>query len=560
MKFPLINIKHIPFSRYGCYVGITEEENRLIVYNARLRFEKCPTFEIIFLKNGNTINFTTTTTPVSCDIASEYGTAKIYMKDDNSFVICSEGIDVSINQISPGLCYGTEYSENTFRSISVEQNTYTLFHLFKGTAILSTLEEGSIERRKLTVGCVEQEIVILVKMDKTEPQIFTDEIDINKDLQDIQEEWIKFFTMITEHYLAEDNYTKITWYNLWSSFARARDVYHYDTMLMSKKFMSSVWSWDHCFNALAVCKMDPTMALQQFLAPFVLQDKNGALPDMWNPDYDIVFGVTKPPIHGWCFSKLMDNYSYSNDILEKVYDYLERWTNWWFNYRDSDHDGIPDYPQGCDCGWDNSTIFDNGYYVEAPDLCAFLVLQMKCLAKIAGKIGKDDSVWNKKADELLKKLYDHSWCEGRFVAKASGSHRFDPNPTGMLVLMPIILGEHLDKEKLERLVEILQNDFLTEHGVATESYKSSLYIDDGYWRGPIWAPTTYLIVEGLRNGGYTQLAERIGKSFCNMARNRAHGNYENFDALTGVGLKAPGYTWTASVYTLLVDEYGENKD
>jgi hypothetical protein len=30
------------------------------------------------------------------------------------------------------------------------------------------------------------------------------------------------------------------------------------------------------------------------------------------------------------------------------------------NYRDSVNDGIPDYPQGCNSGWDNSTLFDIG--------------------------------------------------------------------------------------------------------------------------------------------------------------------------------------------------------
>ena len=35
----------------------------------------------------------------------------------------------------------------------------------------------------------------------------------------------------------------------------------------------------------------------------------------------------------------------------------------------------------------------------------------------------------------------------------------------------------------------------------------------------------------------------------------AGGAYENFDALTGKGWRAPGYTWTASVFLLLMWEY-----
>ena len=41
-----------------------------------------------------------------------------------------------------------------------------------------------------------------------------------------------------------------------------------------------------------------------------------------------------------------------------------------------------------------------------------------------------------------------------------------------------------------------------------------------------------------------------------MSARKAKGNYENFDALTGLGRRAPGYTWAASVYMLLHREYG----
>ena len=118
-----------------------------------------------------------------------------------------------------------------------------------------------------------------------------------------------------------------------------------------------------------------------------------------------------------------------------------------------------------------------------------------------------------------------------------------------------MLGDILDAEKREKLVKILEDDFLTEHGLATEMPAGDKYYSDGYWRGPIWAPTTYLLVDGLRRGGYESLAKEIAKRYCRMSCKIAKGNYENFDALTGKGLRAPGYTWSASVYMLLHWEY-----
>ena len=142
------------------------------------------------------------------------------------------------------------------------------------------------------------------------------------------------------------------------------------------------------------------------------------------------------------------------------------------------------------------------------------------------------------------------------MAKLSRSHEYEANPTSLLSLMPLVLGDLLPAHIREKPVEVLKRDFLTDNGLATEMPASPKYEPDGYWRGPIWAPTTYLLVDGLRRGGYAELAGEIAYRYCRMSCERAFGNYENFDALTGVGRRAPGYTWAASVYLMFHREYG----
>ncbi|MEP6480659.1 MAG: glycogen debranching protein, partial [Rhodoglobus sp.] len=78
------------------------------------------------------------------------------------------------------------------------------------------------------------------------------------------------------------------------------------------------------------------------------------------------------------------------------------------------------------------------------------------------------------------------------------------------------------------------------------------YEDDGYWRGPIWAPSTVLIEDGLRRSGHVDIANRVSERFralCEMS-----GFAENFDAITGAGLRDRAYTWTASAYLVLARE------
>jgi glycogen debranching enzyme len=93
---------------------------------------------------------------------------------------------------------------------------------------------------------------------------------------------------------------------------------------------------------------------------------------------------------------------------------------------------------------------------------------------------------------------------------------------------------------------------LTQWGPATEPVTSAEYESDGYWRGPIWAPSTVLIEDGLRRAGHDTLADRVSAGF--RAACERSGFAENFDAVTGDGLRDRAYTWTASSYlTLVID-------
>src|SRR5439155_941560 len=92
-------------------------------------------------------------------------------------------------------------------------------------------------------------------------------------------------------------------------------------------------------------------------------------------------------------------------------------------------------------------------------------------------------------------------------------------------------------------------------GLATELTTSPLYQPDGYWRGPVWAPSTVLIEDGLRRAGHQVLADDISHRFRSVCERS--GFAENFDAQTGEGLRDRAYTWTASAYLLLAAQHIE---
>jgi hypothetical protein len=567
-----VNINNIPFSRDGAYVALTAEGGSLIIHNVRSRPFQDRALEMYILKEGRAVNYQIEAFPEYVRLISPEGEVTLYIRDDETIAFDSHGLDLyfkAMDDASPG-SYGIEDGDHAFRIIETGIRLHILFVLEKGSGSMTGryVNTGVWQwngapvnhKNEFSVSCQDGRILGAVKLSAVESPSIPLPIETQKEISVIKAEWETFLGKMppTSHKTDEElEFNLVTWYNLWSSYVHARDIYRNDVMVMSKKTMTAVWSWDHCFNALAMAGLGPKEALDQFMAPFYLQNENGALPDLLNPGMELLWNFTKPPVHGWCFGKLMDKFEYPNDILKTVYDGLEKQLNWWFVYRDEDHNGLPCYAHGNDSGWDNSSLFDNGYYVTAPDLSAYIFLQMRTLSRIAGKLkmSSEKTAWEEKSSALLQNLFNLCWKEDHFVALRSHGRDYVPFPSSLQTHLPVVLGEYLGDDKMAVEVATLKNRFLTEYGLATEAPDSPRYESDGYWRGPIWAPSTYIIVDGLRRGGYPDFAESLARRYIHLSANVARGNYENFDALTGKGFRAPGYTWSASVYMLLKWEY-----
>jgi putative isomerase len=108
----------------------------------------------------------------------------------------------------------------------------------------------------------------------------------------------------------------------------------------------------------------------------------------------------------------------------------------------------------------------------------------------------------------------------------------------------------VQKKLVDRLMK--EGKFRTSHGISTEALTSKYYTPEGYWRGPIWAPTTMLMAEGLDSVGQLSMADKLRTDFCKMAQQS--GMSENFNAITGAGLRDPAYTWTSSVYLIFAHQ------
>ncbi|MGJ6967509.1 amylo-alpha-1,6-glucosidase [Streptosporangium sp. G11] len=334
-------------------------------------------------------------------------------------------------------------------------------------------------------------------------------------------------------------------YVLWSATVRTAGFVTRPAVLMSKHWMDKVWSWDHCFNAIALAEGLPALAWDQFRLPFDHQEATGALPDSITHS-EILYNFVKPPIHGWVLRHLPPT---PGEERADIYRLLERWTTFWLTARRVPGHELAHYQHGNDSGWDNATTFAPERVVETADLASFLILQMRTLARLATELSLPGEAarWSQAADRMREAMLAQLWRDDRFATRSASSEETWTS-SSLLDLMPIVLGEELPQHVQTALASRIKTH-LTEYGLATELPTSPHYQDDGYWRGPIWAPSTVLIEDGLRRAGQTVLADEVSARF--RALCEKSGFAENFDARTGTGLRDRAYTWTASAYLIL---------
>ncbi len=338
----------------------------------------------------------------------------------------------------------------------------------------------------------------------------------------------------------------------WSFLVRPGGFLRREGMLMSKNWMNNVWSWDHCFNALALAGSHPEAAWDAYIIMADHQDVTGRLPDSIS-DQHIIWNYCKPPIHGWTLRRLMETMTLTPAQMEEAYAFLSRWTLWWMNYRR--RDGLYYYNHGNDSGWDNSTAFSLLPPVATPELQAFMIIQMEMLSDLARRLHREDDAqrWQAEADAHLAFFLERCFRDDLPVAIQLSTGKIIENES-LLPYEILVLGKRLPESVRRKVIDLVSSDkYFTAHGFATESPSSPFYRDDGYWRGPIWAPSTMLMIDGLEKCGEAALAREAARRFVDMTA--ASGFAENFDALTGKGLRDLAYTWTASVALVLARDY-----
>jgi glycogen debranching enzyme len=81
-------------------------------------------------------------------------------------------------------------------------------------------------------------------------------------------------------------------------------------------------------------------------------------------------------------------------------------------------------------------------------------------------------------------------------------------------------------------------------GVASSDLLAPEFDRRRYWRGPIWANLNWLLARGLRQHGLAAEAEELEGTTLRLVGEG--GMREYFDPVTGEGLGAGEFSWTAA--------------
>ncbi len=567
--FDAVDLRQMPYSCAGSWLSVShlDEDHGVSPAGLYLRtnrevFSYAPLFRVELLKEGKSVSFRECVVPGALRLESVTGdAAELTFDGTDTIRFRSESLGCRLHAAGGiGLAHTLHPYLWRFTWRGESRCDNCLFHLetLAGEGKLSAQWDG------MGMRCIVWSTAAPAEFALTE-SFLEPANKIHVPFRQCRERQANEFSAFAASFSGQEQFARerfLALYLNWSAQVKPSGLMKRRCMLVSKNRMSGMWAWDHCFNALAMAKAQPELAFDQFMAMFDRQDEQGAIPDLLTPTVEMRVHV-KPPVHGWIFSLMRranPDFFRRSEITRQVCDALCHWTRYWMEFRNSSS-GMPLYMHGKDSGWDNSTLFLNPVPLASPELSAYLVLQMELLAELTVELGRysESTGWRESARLLLERLLKFAWDGEIFHAVTPEGRKLMQTGDSLLVYLPLVLGGRLPEEIVAKLQKGIfrPNRFRTAYGLATESITSLYYETAGYWRGPIWAPSTFIVISGLHDCGALRNADALALDYCRLCSK--HGFYENFNAITGEGNDERTLSWSVSIFLLLSEYLNNNR-
>jgi neutral trehalase len=149
----------------------------------------------------------------------------------------------------------------------------------------------------------------------------------------------------------------------------------------------------------------------------------------------------------------------------------------------------------------------------------------------------------KKTEQAFEELWD--MYSAQYYSRDFVTHRLLKTPS-IATLLPLYAG-HIDKERAEKLVRLLENEhsFGPAYPVPSVPLNSFWFHRKLYWQGPTWVNMNWLIIDGLERYGFKDYAEALRESTLEMVKKS--GFYEYFDPVNADPAGVANFSWTAAL-------------
>ncbi len=348
----------------------------------------------------------------------------------------------------------------------------------------------------------------------------------------------------------------------------------------TKDHLAIAFFWDTSFSAVGAREFSAELG-QEAIESFVDNaTPRGSLPGTLADTHRA--GEGQAPIMCWAAWTVYES-GHDKAWLSHVYPGLAGYINFWTKYHSSPRGLVQFFNAGQIA--DNDARFDPVYNrttgdehgneavsgFESPDLNAFLVVEMRSLAKMADALGysREAAEWRNRAAHLAKLIVDFCYFpdEAMFYDVKVGTHeKFsgvkDPN-----MFLPLWAEVPLSKSEVRQIVErhmLNPEEFFRELPFPSLSYDNPKYDPSSYWRGRIWPHFVYWMIQTLWRTGYHEEAELTADRLLEMMQKTPWYMENYISSPEGVGkgpsvYSHPEYNWSeATVIELLLQKYKDS--
>jgi len=359
-----------------------------------------------------------------------------------------------------------------------------------------------------------------------------------------------------------------------------------------------LWGWGHghqvlheSLSMMAYAYLDPKSAQASQRVYMEQQREDGLIAYRHGPrglqDYPHKnMSTTSAPFFSWINLEIYKTEN-NRQFLEDAYSSGTKYVDWLIKNRDSDQDGTFEWgPYGIIENvrdWYNAVFQvsaeryldvdkeDISDELECLDLTLMVIKEERSLAQMADILGKtgDARKWKDLANVTSRLVNERMWDDstGFYYSVNKKDHTFKFMTRDLrrqeIIGFLALWAEVAPKDRADKLVLTLTDStkFWRRYGVPTLSAQDSWYNPNvDYcckWNGPVWMLWDYMVYDGLRSYGYTNIASQLaGKMIlaANLQLSKNHNFWESYSPDNEVLNCPSNYIWDAILAKLLIDE------